>query len=366
MMLRAITGEFPMLILYCGELWQGGTCGMRMDALKSLGHTVIGVDTTFRPKGLHSLAIRGLRKLGYRTDFQRVNGQLLDAVRQHPVDLVWIDKGLATRPDTLTRIRRVRPGVQLVHYSPDDMEGRHNQTWQYLKSVPLYDLMVTTKSYNVPELHARGARSVLYVNNAYCRNTHRPLPITAEDRSRLGGPVGFIGAFEEDRAEAMRFLAENGVPVRIWGPGWQRWARRHPHANLRVEDRALWGEEYAKVICSFDINLGFLRKLNRDLQTTRSVEIPACGGFLLAERTPEHLELFDEGIQAEFFANSRELLEKCRYYRNHPDRRLEIAAAARERCIRSDYSYDAQMMSALHKLGGGSSELVSPPSVDVG
>ncbi len=323
---------------------------MRMDALKSLGHTVIGVDSTFRAKGLRRLAVRGLRKLGYRADVHRINEALLDAACHHPANIVWIDKGLATRPVTLTRIRKVRPDVQLVHYSPDDMEGRHNQSWQYLRSIPLYDLLVTTKSFNVPELYARGARAAFFVNNAYCSNTHRPLPITANDRSRLGGPVGFIGAFEQDRAEAMGFLAENGVPVRIWGDGWERWARRRPHSNLRVERRAVWGEEYAKAICSFDINLGFLRRLNRDLQTTRSVEIPACGGFMLAERTEEHLKLFEEGAEVEFFDSREELLKKCRYYLAHPEARRKAAAAGRERCLRSDYSYGRHVAVVLDTL----------------
>ena len=65
--------------------------------------------------------------------------------------------------------------------------------------------------------------------------------------------------------------------------------------RLVIEDRPLWAEAYAKAICSFDICLGFLNKTNRDLQTRRTVEIPACQGFLLAERTSEQLGLFEEG-----------------------------------------------------------------------
>jgi len=339
-----------MVIVYCGELWCGGTCRMRLEALERLGHTVIGVDSAYRPTGPVGFAVRALRKLGYAADPVCVNEALFAAAARHQPEVVWIDKGLTIRPSTLTRVREQRPGVRLVHYSPDDMGGRHNQSWQYLKSVPLYDLHVTTKSFNVPELYAKGARAVLMLNNAYCPHIHRPMHITPTDRTQLGGPVGFIGAFEGERSEAIWFLTQHGVQVRVWGDGWARWAARHQHPNIRVENRPLWGDDYARAICSFDINLGFLRKLNRDLQTTRSVEIPACGGFLLAERTGEHQSLFREGIEAEFFASHGELLEKWRFYLGHPDERVKIAASGRKRCLSSDYSYRRHAALALRHL----------------
>ena len=343
-----------MVITYYGVLRAGETSLMRCQALERSGHAVEGVDIGAPLSGIRQFASRILRKAGWAADWTGANQRLLEVVKMQKPDLVWVDKGLTITPETLIQLRSMRPRPQLIHYSPDDMSGSHNRSWQYRRAIRYYDLHVTTKSFACAELQRDGAQDVLFLNNAYCPTVHKPVPLSTEERSLFGGPVGFIGSFEENRAEAMLHLAKNGIPVRIWGDGWQGWARRHRLPLMAVEGRSVRGAEYAKAICAFEINLGFLRKLNRDLQTTRSVEIPACGAFLLAERTTEHLALFREGVEAEFFSSAEELLSKCRFYIDHPDERLRIAERARRRCDDSGYSYDEHVATVIRRLNAKS------------
>jgi spore maturation protein CgeB len=117
--------------------------------------------------------------------------------------------------------------------------------------------------------------------------------------------------------------------------------------NLRVEGRGVWHTLFVRAICSFDINLGFLNKRNRDTLNTRCIAIPASGGFLLAERTGDLPHLFQEGLEAEFFEDSGELVDKANFYLKHPAFRQKIAAAGRERCLKSDYSFKSRLVEIL-------------------
>jgi len=322
-----------------------------MRALQDLGHEIIPLDTSpprVERKWKRVLP-RLLNKLGYPPDLAGTNARICEIAEREQPDVLWIDKGLTIKPTTLLYIKKMCLSTMIVSYSPDDMAQPHNHSHAYLRAIPLYDVHFTTKTYNIEELSALRARRVIFVGNAYDPHTHRPLLVSERDRILLGGMVGFIGAFEKDRAQQMLALTQAGISVRIWGWGdWSRW--RGKHSNLEVENQPLWGDEYARAICSFDINLGFLRKMNRDRQTTRSVEIPACGGFMLAERTDEHLDLFEEGREAEFFGSTGELIEKVRFYLKHEDLRKKIAQAGRERCLRSRYDYSSRMRWMLEQV----------------
>src|SRR5207237_639841 len=79
-----------------------------------------------------------------------------------------------------------------------------------------------------------------------------------------------------------------------------------------------------------------------DETTTRTYEIPACGGFMLHERNEEVLELYEEGKEIACFDSAEELREKILYYLRHQQERERIALAGYKRCVPA-YSYDNRM-----------------------
>ena len=232
------------------------------------------------------------------------------------------------------------------------MALRHNNCRRWRQALEAYDLIVTTKIANIEnsELEALGAKRVLFVRQTYDPKSHFPMALDDDELERFGADLSFVGVYEDARAQSLLKMADAGLPVRLWGPNW---AGKIRHPNLRVMGRAAvntpGSPDYSKVLSGTKISLGFLRKLNRDQHTSRSVEIPACGSMLLAERTPDHMSMFREGIEAEFFASNDELIEKARHYLGHEEARLRIAQAGRERCLR-DYSPSIQVERILKAL----------------
>lgn len=332
-------------ILFVGDLNEGGRSLQRCETLRMLGHDVVALSFVPVPfiAGIDSLSLlaRVMWKLRLPPDPTHVNRAIRAEIDKKRFDVVWVDKGVTIRPSTLQFIKRYSPDSVLISCSEDDMSARHSQTYWYLSGLKHYDIVFTTKTYNLAELKTLVAHRTSLFLDSYDERLHRRVVLADSEIKQLACDVGFIGTFENDRAERMLYLAEHGVQVNVYGNGWRRWAGKNP--GLIIHDKPLYGEEYIKAINATKINLCFLRKINRDEVTSRSVEIPACGGFMLGERTARHLEFFEEGKEAEFFDSNEELLKKVKHYLEKPEEREMIARAGRERCIKSGYSMRAQL-----------------------
>lgn len=332
-------------------LGESNTCTLRDSVLMELG-TVDHVDTTAVPYNLRYRIANRLFRFGFNIslpDLSAANAKIIRLINKNRYDIVWIDKGIIIRKSTFEAIRRLQPQAKIIGYSPDWMMGRHNQSRQFLESLPFYDCYVTTKSYAVDEMKQAGCKDVLYIGNAFQKGFHKPYELTYSEKEMYGCVVGFIGAYEAERAASIMYLANNGICVDIWGSRqWEEFCTQSPYLHFRGTE--LLGNDYCKALSGCKISLCFLRKINRDQQTTRSVEIPACGSMMLAERTDEHLAMFEEDKEAVYFSSDNELLEKCRIYLADETMRNEVASAGHLRCLSSDYSYHGRIREVLNHV----------------
>jgi spore maturation protein CgeB len=119
---------------------------------------------------------------------------------------------------------------------------------------------------------------------------------------------------------------------------------------------------YSTLIAGSKICLGYVSASNMDQYTGRSIEIPACGGFFLGERTEAHQRLYEEGKEAEFFGSHEECVNKIRYYLADDARRAEIARAGHRRCTQSANSCVEVMNDVLRQIMADGARRVSLPS----
>ena len=335
-----------MRIAYIGQ--HRGTSLHRGRALERLGHAVTIVDPwSWLPKA------RWVGPWMYRTGAFGSNifmaRRLADAVEQARPELVWVDQGEWLGPRLLRAIRqRCGPAVPIVNHTVDDpFGGRDARRFAgYLHAGPEYDLLAVVRAENVAEARVRGARKVQRVWFAADEVAHAPRELGAEQRQRFSSEVAFVGTWMAERGPFMVELVRRGIPLSICGDRWQKapeWSQLAPYWRGPGLDG---DEDYAAAILSAKVTLGLLSKGNRDLHTTRSLEIPALGGLFCAERTSEHLALYEEGREAVFWNDAAECAGQCMALLADESRRKAIAAAGHARALRNGH-YNEQVMARI-------------------
>lgn len=334
-----------MKLLYvCNE--DRATTKQRLLALESLNLDFEVVYTYLlseKPSLVTKIRRKIFFKLGLYPERNNENQKILNEIKENKYDILFIEKGLSIFPATLEKVKKKWPNIILLSYLLDDVKNKSNNSIYFKESIPLYDYIFTNKKFNIDELHEMNAKKVFYFKNAFSSHFHRPVEVSGAEKDYFGSEVSFIGTYEKDRADFIRFLADKGVKIKIWG--WSKSAKNTKmiHENIIIMNSHVYDLDYAKVVAASKVNLCFLRKANRDRETTRSVEIPACGGFMISERTNEQTEMFAEAIEAEYFDSREELLAKIIYYLTHETERQKIAINARAKCLTANYSYEKQL-----------------------
>jgi hypothetical protein len=335
-----------LTILFLGA--DGGNAVKRAKALRRLGHDVRLIDP-YSLFPLRNFVGRLIYYAGASLIESYLKYKLAPIIRKCRFDVTFVDNGELVGRNVLSALRKVSPII--INYNNDDPFGmRDKNKWRlYLEAVPQYDLLAVVRPVNVAEAYSRGARKVLQVFMAV-DELDGPREITPQDRERFSHEVLFIGTWMPERGPFLQELLRAGVPLAIYGNDWQKapeWAR----LQAAWRGPAIYGDDYLKAIQLAKVSLGLLSKGNRDLHTTRTFEIPYCGGLLCAERTPEHVQLYQEDIEAVYWSDVTECIEKCQKLLHDDTMRNEIAERGRIRCLRNGIFNENNLKKMLEAAG---------------
>ena len=328
-----------MRILYLGR--QSGTCLDRADALRRLGHELLHIDVRLlMPKTVW--VDRVTWRLGGGWFSPWINNGLRTRIADQTFDLCYVDGGEWIPGSTIELLRKHAPLV--VNYNIDDPFGPRDgaRLIAYRRAAWLYDLCVVVRDENVLEARAHDVRNVLRVYRSADEVSHAPRTLSPQDRELWRADVLFLGTWFPERGPFLLELVKRGVPLTIRGHKWQRapeWEQLKPY----WKGGSLFGDDYARAIQCAKVNLGLLSKDNRDLHTTRSLEVPALTGLLCAQRTSEHVAMYKEGEEALFWDDADECAQACRKVLADEALRSRIAAAGHVR-VRQNGHYNEHIL----------------------
>jgi spore maturation protein CgeB len=336
-------------LLYWGALSWGSTSLARMRALATLVGDCYAINSR---ELLGEYLYRTLwQRIKYRVAFppliKEVSAQLFRECHRYQPDIVWIDQGSVVSRDVLAEMRE--NGSTLIHYTLDSLQAPGMLNRVFLRAIPEYDYCVTSKAHEASEYARLGARQVLLTADGFDPAIHRPVEMSREDGERFGCDVAFIGQAMSRRINFLTSLAfQTTATLKVYGRGWPQ--ALQPCDLNGLAGGWVFGHEYALAICGAKIALAMLNESVGDQQTTRCFEIPACGTFMLSQRTPALCELFREDREAAFFESEQELIDKVHFYLAHDAERRRIADAGYVRVQSLRCSWRDRMSDLLHRI----------------
>jgi len=322
-----------MRLAFVGGLWAGSTTLQRLRAFEHIpGLSVTALDTGDRC-GQATLVDRVAHRLRRPIDWHDVNRKVLSLVSDLRPDVVFFDNVKVMQPTTLRRLRNQYAACP-VFYTPDNVIAAHNSSRQLETGWKEWSVVFTTKRFNVPDFEERGVRLTHVMGNAFDPEVHRPMEPQEVGPDFERFDVVFAGFAERERRDAINRLASCGLRAIVFGDA-RSWGEMHPGVELRPPALHL---DYSRAMHTAKVALCFLRKINRDTVTTRSLEIPAMARPMAAERTDEHDALFVDGREYLGFATVDELVSAVAALIDDEPRRQTLRLAARQRCLSSGYS----------------------------
>lgn len=218
-------------------------------------------------------------------------------------------------------VRDETTSTSLVLFSDDDW--RFNHSVQYAGH---YDFALTTCREAYQEFRKRGCNGVMLTQWGCNPDMYYPV----DEKKRYD--VTFVGQPYRGRPELVTFLKQEGIDVRVWGEGWERFRQLRdiahgflPHHKI-IDVFGASRIVLAMAWCSADGKTPQIKG--------RTFEYAACRAFQLTNYDKRIADFFKIGEEIVFYHNKEDLAEKIRYYLEHEQEREAIADAGYRRALK--------------------------------
>ncbi len=301
----------------------------------------------------------------------RCTGALVDALREHGVEVRW--RNMATlrrwfgstlaikvaraefrsyRPDVVFVFYRDLPALlaeefrrdaRIVIWCEEALETFDGSIVDYFANA---DLVCMSNPARFSWLRERGLDNMAFLMSGFASRFHHPAP-----PQPLVRDVAFIGG-PGRRGQRASFLAavSKRFDTEVFGLHWNRWA--HVTGDLKVS-APVDNRGYAKICASSRIVLG-VNEVNEDTYyfSNRTFLTLACGGFHLTHYVPKLENVFRNEEHLVWYHDEDDALAKMEHWLRRDDARAVIAAGGHAEVIQH-HRYFHRVARILHWLQVG-------------
>lgn len=277
----------------------------RRELLK-LGHEVIHVPVQnwFYDFYYKSTMHKALVRLGLTRLQTKIQKRLLAELNGQFFDIIWVFKGMELTPETLQSIKRQT--TRLINFNPDNpfiFSGKGSGNNNITQSIHLYDEHFTYDYEVKSRIESEFGIKCTLVPFGFDNEV-----ISTEELNEVEEikAICFVGNPDGYRVGILQEILNNGLPLHVYGHDWSKHLK---HPNLTIHG-PVYGKEYYETLRKYRVQLNIMRVHNLGSHNMRSIEVPGCGGILLAPRTKDHEAFFEEDKEAFYYNNLKELAEK--------------------------------------------------------
>ncbi len=250
---------------------------------------------------MHKLLVRlGLTRL--QTNILK---RLMAELNGQCFDLIWVFKGMELTPQTVQTLKKQTS--RLINFNPDNpfiFSGKGSGNKNITQSIHLYDEHFTYDHEVKSRIESQFGIKCTLVPFGFDNEV-----ISTEELNEVEEikAVCFVGNPDAYRSKILQEILNKGLHLHVFGHDWQKYLK---HPNLIIHD-AVYEKDYYKTLRKYRVQLNIMRVHNLDSHNMRSLEVPGCGGVMLAPRTKDHEAFFEEGKEAFYYNDANDLVNQA-------------------------------------------------------
>jgi spore maturation protein CgeB len=308
-----------------------------IDALLAMGHAPVALGSSSRSiGGPYTSAVTMTIRNALPALDERVQLRIARAALHAECEIV-INLEQQLMPGVVRQLRR--NGIKVAMWFPDALVNMGRQ----LMLLAPYDVVFVKEPHLVDRLRAVLDLPLCYLPQACNPRWHRPLTAPGTEPYLV-----IAGNMYPSRILLLERLLASGIPLRLYGAGFPRWARETPLSEVHA-GRPVFGEEKARVFRSAAAVLNTMHPGEISGVNVRLFEAAGCGAAVLTEFRPTLPDLFAVGDEVLAFHDFDELIDQATRLLSEDGLSAKLGDAAALRAHES-HTYERRLPIILERL----------------